>query len=150
MKTAILFADGGSRGNPGPAASGYVVYLLDTSDAMPQVLQQSLKSEPLYEGGWYAGETTNNVAEWQGVIKGLEWITENNLGAERLLIYLDSQLVVKQITGEYRVKQPHLKPLHTQALSLLSGFSDWSIGHVYRKDNSLADAQVNKVLDELQ
>jgi probable phosphoglycerate mutase len=126
-----VFADGGSRGNPGPAASGAVV-----TDETGRVLR---------EIGTYLGITTNNVAEWTGLITGLQAAVE--LGATDIVIRLDSELVIKQLTGVYRVKHPNMIPLHGQAKALLRKFASADIAHVPRKQNAAADAVVNAVLD---
>ena len=128
---ATLFADGGSRGNPGPAASGAV--LLDESGKV------------LREVGTFLGVATNNVAEWTGLVTGLEAALE--LGVDDLTVRLDSELVVKQISGAYRVKHEGLIPLHARAKSLLRKFPRVDVGHVPRKQNAAADALVNHVLD---
>jgi len=129
---AILFADGGSRGNPGPAASGAV--LLDGS------------GELLEEAHAYLGVKTNNVAEWTALLLGLEAAAKR--GIKRLAIRLDSELVVKQLRGEYRVKHPDLQPLHRRAGTLLRRFEYVDLRHVPRKQNALADRLVNRVLDQ--
>ena len=129
---ATLFADGGSRGNPGPAASGAV--LLDPS------------GELVEEVGAYLGEATNNVAEWTALVLGLEAAIRR--GIKRLAIRLDSELVVKQILGEYRVKHAGLLPLYKRARRLLVEFTEIDIRHVPRKQNVLADGLVNRVLDQ--
>jgi ribonuclease HI len=129
---ATLFADGGSRGNPGPAASAAV--LLDPS------------GELLEEIGAYLGVTTNNVAEWNGLLLGLEAAAKR--GIRRLNIRLDSELVVKQLRGEYRVKHAGLQPLHRRALQLLRSFAEVDVRHVPRKENKLADGLVNRLLDQ--
>jgi ribonuclease HI len=129
---ATLFADGGSRGNPGPAASAAV--LLDPS------------GEPLAEIGAYLGVATNNVAEWTALLLGLEAAAKH--GVSRLKVRLDSELVVKQLCGEYRVKHAALQPLHRRAQQLLRGFAEVDVRHVPRKENALADALVNRLLDQ--
>jgi ribonuclease HI len=129
---ATLFADGGSRGNPGPAASGAV--LLDPSGNL------------LEEIGAYLGVATNNVAEWTALILGLE--AALNRGIRTLAVRLDSELVVKQLNGEYRVKHAGLQPLHSRARRLLDRFSEVDVRHVPRKENKLADSLVNRVLDQ--
>lgn len=129
---ATLFADGGSRGNPGPAASGAVLVAPDGSI--------------LREVGRFLGVATNNVAEWNALLSGLEAARE--LGLQSLAVRMDSELVVKQLRGEYRVKHPDLQPLHRRALALLRQFSHVDIQHVPRKQNALADAVVNRVLDQ--
>ena len=126
-----IFADGGSRGNPGPAACGAVLY--DDAGAV------------LREIGTFLGVTTNNVAEWQGLIEGLQAAQE--LGAERVKVRLDSELVVRQMSGRYRVKQAHLIPLHKRAKELAQHFTHVEIRHVRREKNTAADALVNRVLD---
>ncbi|HZV77547.1 MAG TPA: ribonuclease HI family protein [Candidatus Babeliales bacterium] len=128
----MLFADGGSRGNPGPAASAAV--LLD-----PQ-------GELLEEIGAYLGVATNNVAEWTALLLGLEAAAKR--GIRRLSVRLDSELVVKQLRGEYRVKHAGLQPLHQRARALLRKFAEVEVRHVPRAQNALADGLVNRVLDQ--
>jgi ribonuclease HI len=128
---ATMFADGGSRGNPGPAASGAVLF--DEGGAV------------LREVGTYLGVATNNVAEWTGLVTGLEAALE--LGIDDLAVRLDSELVVKQISGQYRVKHEGLIPLHAKAKILLRKFARVDVQHVRRKENAAADALVNQVLD---
>lgn len=129
---ATLFCDGGSRGNPGPAASGAV--LLDPAGNV------------IEEVGLYLGIATNNVAEWNALIIGLQKAVER--GIKRLAVRLDSELVVKQMRGEYRVKHVDLQPLHRRAQSLLRSFEHVDIKHVRRNENKLADGLVNQVLDQ--
>jgi ribonuclease HI len=126
-----MFADGGSRGNPGPAASGAVLFGED--------------GEVLREVGTYLGVATNNVAEWTGLVTGLQAALE--LGVDDLAVRLDSELVVKQISGAYRVKHEGLIPLHAKAKALLRKFARVDVRHVRRKENAAADALVNAVLD---
>ncbi len=128
---ATLFADGGARGNPGPAASGAVL-------VGPQ-------GEILDEVGHYLGRATNNVAEWTALCIGLEAAVRR--GIRTLAVRLDSELVVKQLRGEYRVKHVDLQPLHRRALALLKNFDRVDIAHVPRAKNKLADRLVNQVLD---
>jgi len=128
---AVLYADGGSRGNPGPAAYGAVLF-----DA---------NGETLREISDFLGVSTNNVAEWSGLIAGLEAALE--LGVDELEVRLDSELVVRQLSGVYRVKQAHLIPLHAKAKSLLRRFSHSRVAHVRRALNKEADKLVNQVLD---
>ncbi len=129
---ATLFADGGSRGNPGPAASGAVLV-----DPEGQLLD---------EVGRYLGKATNNVAEWTALCIGLERAKER--GIRRLAVRLDSELVVKQMRGEYRVKHVDLQPLHRRAQTLVRAFEHIDIKHVPRKQNTLADRLVNDILDQ--
>ncbi|HKU80848.1 MAG TPA: ribonuclease HI family protein [Candidatus Tumulicola sp.] len=129
---ATLFADGGSRGNPGPAAGGAV--LLDPD------------GELLAQRGIYLGVATNNLAEWNGLLIGLEAAVE--CGIRRLAVRLDSELVVKQLRGEYRVRHAALQPLYRRAASLLRRFEHVDVRHVPRRQNALADRLVNHVLDQ--
>ncbi|MBU1200423.1 ribonuclease HI family protein [Patescibacteria group bacterium] len=125
-----IYTDGGSRGNPGPAAIG--VY-----------------AHPLFQLSEPIGETTNNVAEYTAPIKALEYLVKNNIQAKQINFYLDSELVVKQIKGEYKVKQPHLQTLALQAHQLLRQLksSQISFHYIPREQNKLADALVNQALD---
>jgi ribonuclease HI len=129
---ATLFADGGSRGNPGPAAGAAV--LIDA------------EGELVEEIGAYLGVATNNVAEWTGLLLGLE--AAQKRGIRRLRVRLDSELVVKQLRGEYRVKHAGLQPLHRRAMQLLRAFEEIDVAHVPREENKLADGLVNRVLDQ--
>ena len=128
---ATMFADGGSRGNPGPAASGAVLF--------------DEAGELLREVGTFLGVATNNVAEWTGLLTGLEAAIE--MGIDDLSVRLDSELVVKQIAGVYRVKHEGLIPLHAKAKVLMRKFARIDVQHVRRKENAAADALVNQVLD---
>jgi ribonuclease HI len=128
---ATLFADGGSRGNPGPAASGAVLIGQD--------------GEILREVGEFLGTATNNVAEWTALEIGLQAALEH--GIRRLAVRLDSELVVKQLSGEYRVKHPGLQPFYRRVGALIRKFEEVDVRHVPRKQNKLADALVNQVLD---
>lgn len=127
---ATLYADGGSRGNPGPAASGAVLIRADGS---------------MREIGEYLGRATNNVAEWNALALGLKAALEE--GVRNLAVRMDSELVVKQLSGEYRVKHPDLQPIHRRVVALLRQFNHVDVRHVRRKENALADAVVNRVLD---
>jgi len=128
---AIIYADGGSRGNPGPSASGYVI-----TDTAQQVLAQ---------GGEYLGITTNNQAEYHGVRIALEKARE--LGLTRVDCRLDSMLVVNQMNGIYTIKNRELWPLNERIRDLIKDFERVTFRHVPRELNQLADGQVNKALD---
>lgn len=128
---ATLFCDGGARGNPGPAAGGAVLV--------------SPAGDVVAEIGEYLGTATNNVAEWHALCVGLEAALDR--GIRTLAIRLDSELVVKQLRGEYRVKHAALQPYHRRALALLRRFEDTDVAHVPRAQNKLADRVVNRVLD---
>jgi ribonuclease HI len=130
----VVYADGGARGNPGPAAIGAVI--LDPATEPPARL--ATISERI-------GVATNNVAEWRAIIAALE--AARQFPARVIEIRADSQLVVRQLEGRYRVKQAHLKPLHEQARALLGGYDDVEFVHVPRDDNIVADALVNAALD---
>jgi ribonuclease HI len=100
----------------------------------------------LREAGRYLGETTNNVAEYRAILLGLELAAE--LGAREVEVINDSELVARQIGGQYRVKHAGLKPLYEQAMSALRRFDAWSVRSVRREGNVRADALVNQALDE--
>jgi ribonuclease HI len=126
-----LRTDGGARGNPGPAGAGFV--LEDGSGAVVR------------SGGRYLGCTTNNVAEYEALIWGLE--TALHEGAERLRVCADSELIVRQVNGVYRVKNEGLKPLHAKARSLLGRFAAVEVLHVRREQNAAADDLANQAMD---
>ena len=128
----LLRCDGASRGNPGPAGAGMVLF-------DPQGRLQARK-------GRYLGETTNNVAEYQALLLGLE--EAQRLGVKQLRVLADSELMVKQLTGRYRVKSPHLIPLWRAALYALKQFEAWAIAHVPREENHLADEAANRAIDQ--
>ena len=123
--------DGGSRGNPGPAAIAAVFRDED--------------GEVIHEASETIGRATNNVAEYRALLLGLERALQ--LGATEVDVIGDSELVVKQVRGEYRVKDAGLRPLHSAAQHALGEFSAWTLNHVKREFNSDADALVNQALD---
>jgi ribonuclease HI len=127
----VVHVDGGARGNPGPAAIGIVVSGLD--------------GEVVEELGEPIGETTNNVAEYRALLRGLE--RARALGAEEIEVVGDSELVAKQINGQYKVKHAGLKPLYAEALQALAEFDRWRVRTVPRAQNAAADALVNAALD---
>jgi ribonuclease HI len=126
-----VHVDGGARGNPGPAAIAAVV-----TDADGAILE---------ERGERIGQATNNVAEYRALLLGIDRARE--LGASELELVGDSELVVRQVRGEYKVKDAGLKPLHAQVMQALDDFDSWSIRHVRREQNAEADRLVNEVLD---
>jgi ribonuclease HI len=129
----VVHVDGGARGNPGPAAAAAV--LTDPSSGAVRD-----------EASVYLGQATNNVAEYRGLLLGLE--RARALGATAVEVVNDSELVAKQVNGEYKVKHPDMKALHAEALAALSSFPDgWAIRSVPRAQNADADALVNQVLD---
>ena len=123
--------DGGSRGNPGPAAIAAVA-----GDESGQIL---------IERGEQIGIATNNIAEYRALLLGIALATE--LGAREIELIGDSELVVRQVEGRYKVKDPNLRQLHSQVRAALDGFEKWSIRHVRREENAVADALVNLTLD---
>ena len=130
MKLTI-FTDGGARGNPGPAGIGIVI---------------KENGKTVKEYGEYIGETTNNQAEYRALISALE--TARNMKAEEVNIFMDSELIVKQIKGQYKIKHPGLAPLFLKLHNLRSGFKRFTVSHIRREKNKEADALVNKAIDE--
>jgi len=124
--------DGGSRGNPGPAAYGIVV-----RDPRGEIVARLKK---------YIGNNTNNVAEYFGLIAALDYA--QNHGIRALRVESDSELLVKQMRGQYKVKSSELRPLFERAKKMSQGFESFLINHVYREQNREADALVNQALDE--
>jgi ribonuclease HI len=129
--TWTLYADGAARGNPGPAASGFV---LDDPSGAPRAA-----------GGVALGRATNNVAEYRALTAGLTRALE--LGVASIEVCMDSELVVRQMTGVYRVKHEGLKPLFAEAQALARRFGRFAIRHIPRAQNARADAEANRVLD---
>jgi ribonuclease HI len=129
--TVRVNVDGGARGNPGPAAIAAVV-----QDGEGRVLEE--RSETI-------GPATNNVAEYRALLLGIERAAA--LGAKRLELVGDSELIVRQVKGEYKVKDEALRELHGKVREALEGFEKWSIRHVRRDDNAEADRLVNEALD---
>ena len=127
----LLWADGAARGNPGPAAAGYV---LDDAEGRPAAA-----------GGIALGAATNNVAEYRALLAGLARALE--LGVTAIEVRMDSELVVRQMCGVYRVKNEGLKPLFAEAQALSKRFARFGIRHVPREQNSRADAEANRALD---
>ncbi|QIB26288.1 ribonuclease HI family protein [Caloranaerobacter azorensis] len=131
MRKAIIHTDGGSRGNPGLAGIGVIIY--DESKNVVLELSQ------------YIGIQTNNVAEYKALVRALELSYE--MGIKDVEFYMDSELVVKQIKGEYRVKNERMKPFFEIANSLISQFDNFSIHHVRRERNKRADELANLAMD---
>jgi len=128
---ATLFCDGGARGNPGPAGAAAVLY--DAQGAELDCRQA------------YLGAATNNVAEYQGLLMGLAMARDH--GVARLEVRMDSELIVRQLRGEYKVRHPGLLPLWQKALQLLRSFTAWNVEHVPREQNKRADRLVNEAID---
>ena len=131
IEKVVVHVDGGSRGNPGPSAVAAVA--------------SSPGGEPLAERSRYIGETTNNVAEYRAVQLGLELARE--LGASAVEVVNDSQLIARQIGGQYKVKHAGLKPLFLETMKALREFDSWAVRDVRREHNKRADALVNEELD---
>lgn len=132
----ILYTDGGSRGNPGPAGIGYLIYDLRFTISESKVVK---------EGRKYIGIATNNVAEYSALIAGLEGCAE--LGARQVEVKMDSELVVKQLKGEYRIKDKTLFDLASKVKELESSFKKITYKHIPREQNKEADRLVNEILD---
>ena len=127
----VVHVDGGARGNPGPAAAAAVVSTPD--------------GDVLDEAHEYLGVATNNVAEYRGLLLGLD--RARALGADEVEVVNDSELVAKQVNGAYKVKHPDMKPLHAAAVAALGRFAGWTVRSVPRAHNAAADALVNQALD---
>ena len=127
----VVHVDGGSRGNPGPAAAAAVI--------------TSPEGDVLDEAAVTIGRATNNVAEYRGLLLGLE--RARALGATEVDVVNDSELIAHQVNGRYKVKHADMKPLHAEAIAALRGFERWSVRPVPRAENADADALVNQVLD---
>jgi ribonuclease HI len=127
----VVHVDGGSRGNPGPAAPAAVV-----STPEGEVVDEAME---------VLGVATNNVAEYRGVLLGLRRARDR--GATEVDLVNDSELVARQLNGDYKVKHPDMKPLHAEVMEELQDFDRWSIRNVPREENAAADALVNRALD---
>ncbi|MBN1391764.1 MAG: phosphoribosylglycinamide formyltransferase [Sedimentisphaerales bacterium] len=131
MEQITAYTDGGSRGNPGPAAAGFIL-------AEPN-------GTPIQSRAFFLGETTNNVAEYTAIIKALE--SARQIGAKKLTVFSDSELLVKQVNGEYKVKSEQIRPLFRQTVDLVSEFEDCKVIHITRDKNQQADELVNQALN---
>ncbi len=133
-KNIKIYCDGGARGNPGPAAYSFIVVE---------------NEKVVYKKSRFLGRRTNNFAEYSGVLAALEWLIKKPAGLDNVSIFLDSQLAVKQLNGEYKVKSNNLKPLITK-IKLLESNIDTKINFYFlpRDKNKLADFLVNKTLDK--
>jgi ribonuclease HI len=131
MGKLTVNVDGGARGNPGPAAIGVVVR--NDDGAIVEAVGETI------------GRTTNNVAEYRALLRGIELASAH--GADEVELIGDSELIVRQIEGRYKVKHADMKELHAKAKRMLAGFDSWSIRHVKRAQNADADKLVNEALD---
>jgi ribonuclease HI len=127
----VVHVDGGARGNPGPAAAAAVI--------------STPEGEVVDEAHELLGVASNNVAEYRGLLLGLQRARE--LGADEVEVVNDSELVAKQVNGLYKVKHPDMRPLHARAVEALRGFQRWTVRSVPRAENAAADALVNQALD---
>lgn len=127
----IAYIDGASRGNPGPAAAGFTL-----ADSAGTQLQAK---------AFFLGQATNNIAEYTSLVKALE--AAKQIGAEQLMLFSDSELLVRQINGQYKVKSEQIRPLFRQALNLLGAFKNWKVRHIPREKNKEADKLVNQALN---
>ena len=127
----VAHVDGGSRGNPGPAAYGVAI--------------KTPQGKSLTAFAKFLGETTNNFAEYQGLLAALEYALSN--GYLRLRVLTDSELMARQISGQYKVRSPDLKPLYDRAQAMIARLESFSIRHVHREQNREADRLANKALD---
>lgn len=132
MKDIIVYTDGGSRNNPGEAGIGVVAYEGE---------------EVLFELSEYLGIQTNNYAEYMGVIRALEEILARNLAQGSIEVCMDSKLVVEQVQGNWKVKEPTLKPLVARAQELVEQCGEVSFTHIPREENREADALANQAMD---
>lgn len=132
-KVAVIYVDGGSRGNPGPAGAGAVIQIDGNVEATVSK---------------FLGNTTNNVAEYSGLVLALEKALD--LGIKNVDVYMDSELVVKQMNGLYKVKNEKLLPLFITARSFAAKFSSFKISHVRREQNKIADSLANEAMDNAQ
>jgi len=130
----IVRTDGGARGNPGPAAAGVCI--------------ENPAGNVLFSGGFFLGRATNNVAEYQGILHGLD--QARKLGGKQVTLYCDSELVTKQLNGQYRVKNPGMRECYEQVLQICEDFENVEFIHVLRHKNQHADAMVNEALDQGQ
>lgn len=129
----IIYTDGASRGNPGPASYGFTV-----SDKNKKLV---------YEEGKYIGTATNNIAEYSAVVSAFEWISKNIKGDIEIRLYADSKLVAEQLSGKWKIKNPGLKPLFYQIKALETNFKSATYTHVPREQNTIADRLANQALD---
>lgn len=128
----ILHVDGGARGNPGPAGAGVVI--------------RDAQGAPVHEAGYWLGRQTNNAAEYLALIRGLTRALE--AGARSVVVHSDSELLVRQITGEYQVRNARLSELYGQAQKLLLRLPRWIVRHIARSDNARADQLANLAMDK--
>jgi probable phosphoglycerate mutase len=130
----VAHIDGGSRGNPGPAAYGVAI--------------ETAQGQPVTAFAKFIGHTTNNFAEYQGLLAALDYALGH--GYPRLRVLTDSELMARQISGHYKVRSPDLKPLHAKAQAMIARLESFSIRHVYREHNREADRLANQAMDDAE
>ena len=134
MTEIVAHIDGAARGNPGPAAYGVVI--------------ESAQGAPVAALAKFLGETTNNVAEYQGLLAALDYALNHHF--RRLNVVTDSELMARQISGRYKVRSPGLRPLHEKAQAMIGRLESFSIRHVLREHNREADRLANQALDDAE
>lgn len=144
----MIFTDGGSRGNPGIAGCGFVLYeVTENLEDLPQDSTKIADLEPLEEGSVYLKEMTNNQAEYLGLVFALEHATQNYADYNQIRVYMDSELIVKQMNGVYKVKNKDLKVFFEQAKALVKKFEFVEFLHTRRENNKVADKLANEAMD---
>lgn len=133
MQILTIYTDGGARGNPGPAGIGGVIL--------------SESGETLHELSGYLGEQTNNYAEYEAIIRALEWCKENGYTRAALALHADSKLAMEQLAGNWKVKHPNVRPQYERAKALIDEFAQVTFTHVPRAENKRADALANDAMD---
>ncbi|MBU0974370.1 ribonuclease HI family protein [Patescibacteria group bacterium] len=142
-----IFTDGGSRGNPGNAGIGIVVFKVFPETSF----DETKRAEVIYEHSGFIGTATNNEAEYKALIKALEWLAENFSDTEAVEVYLDSKLVVEQINKNWKIKDSRMMGFANNAWKILEGIgTNVKFFHIRREKNSEADALVNQALDAHQ
>lgn len=132
-ESVLIYTDGASRGNPGPCAFGFQVFTMEKK----LIHEKESYLEP---------HNTNNFAEYQGVLQALKMAEKKKI--KHLTLYSDSQLLIRQLNGHYKVKSPVIKPLFLQCQNLLQTFSSYELKHIPREENSGADALANQALNK--
>ncbi len=134
MTKMIVYTDGGSRGNPGPAAAAYIL--------------KNSAGSTIGGKAFFLNQTTNNIAEYNGILRGLE--AAKTAGAAQIELLSDSELIIRQIHGQYKVKSDNLRELFCQVMERLAGFQSWQARHIPREQNKEADALANRAMDARQ
>lgn len=147
MEILRIFTDGGSRGNPGNAATGVVIYKVPAEISFVETKH----SKAIYEDSKFIGTATNNEAEYKALINALEWLSKNLAEIEKVEVYLDSKLVVEQINKNWKIKDVRMSKFANDVWKILEGINiDVKFFHIRREKNLEADALVNQALDAHQ